>query len=249
MKAVECKKSGSPEVIRIIDLEIPSPKPNEILVKVKASSVTSGDVKLRKISHFILVPIGIIFGFKPMKITGIEFSGIVEKIGENVKNFSKGDFVYGTTTGLQFGANAEYVCIPEVSKKRVMIKKPENISFSEAAVVPVGGMTALHFLKKANINKDDKILIYGASGSVGSFAVQIAKQFGANVTGVCSTKNLNMVKSIGANSVIDYLKKDFKNSDEIYDIIFDTVGKISKSSCKKVLKKNGKYLSVKYPSS
>ncbi len=203
MKASLCIKSGSPEVIKVSEVQKPIPKSDEILIKIYASTVTSGDVKLRKIPRFILLPIGILFGFKAMKITGVEFAGVVEEIGENVNHFKIGDKVFGTTTGLAFGGNAEYVCIPEKRKNGVMTKMPVNISFSEAASIPVGAMTALHILKKANITEGNKVLIYGASGSVGTFAIQIAKYFGANVTAVCSSKNLDVVKSIGADTAIE----------------------------------------------
>ncbi len=247
MKAIICTKSGSPEVLKLVELERPIPKQNEVLIKVKASSVTRGDVSLRKISRLILVPVGFLFGFKPMKITGVELAGVVEAIGSDVKQFNKGDHVYGTTTGLTYGANAEYVCVPEKSKKGVLVKKPDNISFMDAAVIPVGGMTAFHILRKANIQKGQKVLIYGASGSVGTYAVQIAKYFWAEATGVCSANNSEMVRSLGADNVIDYHNEDFRISTTIYDVIFDAVGKITKSSCKKVLKNNGSFLSVKYP--
>ena len=247
MKAIVCKKSGSPEVLNLVELEIPIPKQNEVLVKVIASSVTIGDVKLRKIPRFILVPLGFLFGFKPMKITGVEFAGVVESVGSDVSRFIKGDNVYGTTSGLEFGANAEFVCVPEISKKSVIVKKPDNISFIEAAVIPVGGMTALHILKKVNIIPDQKILIYGASWSVGTYAVQLAKYFGAEVTAVCSANNMDLVKSIGADEARDYQNEDFRKSRTTYDIIFDAVGKITKSSCTNVLKKTGTFLSVKYP--
>jgi NADPH:quinone reductase-like Zn-dependent oxidoreductase len=247
MKAIVCTKSGSPEVLNLVELERPIPKQNEILVKVKASSVTRGDVTLRKIPRLILIPIGFLFGFKPMKVTGVELAGVVEGIGSDVKQFNKGDHVYGTTTGLEYGGNAEYVCVPEKSKKGVLVKKPDNISFMDAAVIPVGGMTALHILRKVNIQKGQKILIYGASGSVGTYAIQIAKYFGAEVTGVCSTNNIEMVKSLGADNVLDYRKVDFRKGTTIYDVVFDAVGKITKSSCKNVLNKNGFFLSVKYP--
>jgi NADPH:quinone reductase-like Zn-dependent oxidoreductase len=247
MKAIVCAKSGSPEVLSLVELDRPIPKQNEILVNVKASSVTRGDVNLRKISRFLLVPVGILFGFKPMKITGVEFAGVVEAIGSDVKQFNKCDQVYGTTTGLEYGANAEFVCVPEKSKKGVIVKKPDNISFMDAAVIPVGGMTALHILRKVKIQYGQRIIIYGASGSVGTYAIQIAKYYGAEVTAVCSNNNIEMVRSLGADNVIDYHKIDFRKGTRIYDFVFDAVGKITKSSCKKVLKKNGHFLSVKYP--
>lgn len=247
MKAIVCTKSGTPDVLKLKDVEKPIPKSNEILVKVRASTVTRGDINLRKIPRFILFPIGILFGFKAMKITGVEFAGDVEDVGKKVIQFKKSDQVFGTTTGLRFGGNAEYVCLPEKWKTGVVIKKPSNISYSDAACVPVGGMTALHILRKGNIKKDQKVLVYGASGSVGTYAIQLAKYFGAEVTGVCSTNNLELVKSVGADKVMDYTKEDFTKSSHIYDVIFDAVGKISKSRCKSVLKRNGFYLTVKYP--
>lgn len=247
MKAIVCKKSGSPEILKLVKLERPIPKQNEVLIKVIASSVTRGDVNLRKIPRSILIPLGFLFGFKPMKITGVEFAGIVEAIGSDVKHFNKSDHVYGTTTGLEYGGNAEYVCIPEKSKKGVVVKKPPNISFIDASVIPVGGMTALHILRKANIQNGQKVLIYGASGSVGTYAVQLAIHFGAEVTAVCGSTNVNMVKSIGADEVIDYLNEDFRKGNTCYDVVFDAVGNLTRSSCKKVLKKNGYFLSVKNP--
>ena len=158
MKAIWCSKSGSLEILKLIDIEKPIPKLNEILVKVHASSVTRGDVSLRKIPRFILAPIGFLFGFKAMKITGVEFSGEVEEIGKDVKQFKIGDKIFGTTTGLVFGGNAEYVCVPEKSKIGVTVKKPENISFKDAAVIPVGAMTSFHILKKAIFKKILKFL-------------------------------------------------------------------------------------------
>lgn len=247
MIAIICRKSGPPDVLTLKEIEKPIPTHDEILIKVYASSVTRGDVQLRTMPRFILIPLGILFGFKAMKIPGVEFAGEVEEIGSKVSHFVKGDRVFGTTTGLRYGGNAEYVCVPEKRKTGVVIKMPANISFSDAAVVAVGGMTALHILRKANIKKDQKVLVYGASGSVGTYAIQIAKYFEAEVTGVCSTHNLELVKSLGADKVVDYTKEDFTRNDSNYDVIFDAVGKISKSHCKSVLKKNGSFLSVKYP--
>jgi alcohol dehydrogenase len=247
MKAVQCKKTGSPKVLNLINTEKPIPKSDEVLIKVFSSSVTRGDVNLRKIPRFVLYIIGFFFGFKPMDITGVEFAGIVEETGNSVTNLKKGDKVFGTTTGLKYGANAEFVCVPEKSKMGVIKKMPEGVSFNEAAAIPVGAMTALHILKKVSEYKNKEVLIYGASGSVGSYAVQIAKYFEANVTGICSTKNISMVNSIGADKVIDYTKEDFNKGNIKYDVIFDAVGKISKSKCKNVLKENGSFLSIKSP--
>ncbi|MFC2084094.1 NAD(P)-dependent alcohol dehydrogenase [Bacteroidota bacterium] len=245
MKAIVCKRSGSPDVLQLQEVEKPIPGENEVLVKINAATVTIGDVLLRKLPRLILLPMGILFGFKRKKIPGHELSGEIEAVDKNVKLFKKGDRVFGTTTGLSFGANAEYVCLPEKWKQGVLVKKPANMSYEEAAAVPIGGMTALQILRKANIRNGQKILIYGASGSVGTYAVQLAKYYGAEVTGVCSTTNLELVKSLGADKVIDYTKEDFAKNGQTYDVIFDAVGKISSSRCKSSIKKKGSYLTVK----
>lgn len=249
MKAVIYSKYGSPDVLKQMELDKPVPKDNEILVKIHAATVTSGDVRLRA-SDFppiFWLPARLIFGlFKPKKkILGHELSGIVERKGKDVTKFDIGDEVFGTTTMLKTGSYAEYICLPEKWKHGVVALKPKNLSFKEAAALPIGGMTSLFLLEKANIKSGQHVLIYGASGSVGSYAVQIAKSLGAIVTGVCSTSNLEMVKSLGADKVLDYTQEDYTLLKKEVDIVFDAVGKTTKSVAKKILKKEGAFVSVK----
>ncbi|MFX1247561.1 MAG: NAD(P)-dependent alcohol dehydrogenase [Promethearchaeota archaeon] len=247
MRAIIQTKNGPPDVLQLQEVEKPTPADNEVLIKIYAGTVTIGDTILRglRIPGFLWFLLQII-GFPPRKkIPGHEVAGEIEAVGKNVKLFRKGDQVFGTTTGLTNGGNAEYVCLPEEWKEGVLAIKPTNISYAEAAVIPIGGMTALHILRKGNIQNGNKVLIYGASGSVGTFAVQIAKYFGAEVTGVCSTTNLDLVRSLGANEVIDYTQEDFTEREDTYDVIFDAVGKITKKRYKYSLKKKGVFLSVK----
>lgn len=224
MKAAVYVQYGQPDVLQVKEIEKPIPKDNEILLRVKATAVNSGDVRLRKADPFA---VRFIFGLiKPrINILGTVFSGEVESIGKEVKYFKAGDFIFGHTD-MSFGSYAEYKCLPENAS---IALKPANISHKEAAVIPFGGVTALHFIKKAMIKPGQKVLVVGASGAVGSSAVQLAKSSGADVTGVCSTANIALVKSIGADKVIDYTKEDFTQNGEIYDVIFDTVKAISVS--------------------
>lgn len=249
MKAVVYKKYGAPDVLQLTELENPIPKSNEILVKVRATSVTAGDIRLRS-SNFpplLWLPARLIFGLiKPKKqILGHEFSGTIVKLGDKVTRFAVGDEVFGTTSMLKTGAYAEFIAVPEFWKQGALGLKPANVNFKQAAVLPIGAMTALYLLKKAKTYKGKRVLIYGASGSVGSYAIQIAKHYGAEVTGVCSTRNIQMVKSLGADSVIDYLTTDISKTEVYYDIIFDAVGKLSKTIAKSLLSNNGHIVSTK----
>lgn len=252
MKAFVYNRYGPPEVLYFERLQKPIPKKNEILVKVHAASVTSGDIRMRS-SNFPLLfwlPARLVFGiFHPKKqVLGTEFSGKVVKCGESVSKFKIGDKVVGTTTGLQnAGGYSEYLCVPEKWKQGVVSLKSTALTFEEAACLPVGGMTALYLLKKAKIKSATKVLVYGASGSVGSYAVQLAKYFGSEVTGVSSTNNLDLVRSIGATHAFDYTKKDISHIDEKFDVILDAVGKISRSQFKHLLSSTGNFVTVKSP--
>jgi len=248
MKAILVKKSGGPEVLALVEIEKPKPGRGELLVKVKAATVTAGDAKLRAMSRAILVPLGLLFGFKPMKIPGVEFAGIVEEPGMGVTEYAKGDRVVGTTTGLERGANAEFVVIPVRSRMGVLASLPESLSFEEGAALPVGSMTAWQLLKKAGTLQGKRVLVYGASGSVGSCAVQLAAQHGATVSAFCSAANGELVRSLGAARVLDYQSQALSEAG-VQDIVFDAVGKISRSACASILAKGGTYVSVRSPTS
>ena len=244
MKAIVSTKHGPPEVLQLKEVPKPISGEKEILIRVHAATVTQGDVMLRKLHPMMYLPMRL-FGVRRKKIPGHEFAGEIESVGADVKRFKAGDQVFGTTTGLSVGANAEYVCLPEEWATGVLAIKPVNISYEEAAALPVGGMTALYILRKGNIQNGQKVLVYGASGSVGTFAVQLTKHhFGAQVTGVCSTANIELVKSLGANQVIDYTKEDVTKNGQTFDVVFDAVGKFSSTQSKGLLKENGVFLTV-----
>ncbi|HEY6953483.1 MAG TPA: NAD(P)-dependent alcohol dehydrogenase [Bacteroidota bacterium] len=249
MKAVICTRYGPPEVLKIVDVEKPVPGDHEVLIKVIATTVHIGDTKVRRLEpglgpvmDFFFKPVmRVILGFRGprKKILGMELAGDVEAVGKNVTRFKPGDPVFASTE-FGFGAYAQFRCMREDG---VLAIKPATMSYEEAAPVSNGGLTALISLRKANIQKGQKVLIYGASGSVGTYAVQIARHFGAEVTGVCSTANVAMVKALGADKVIDYTQEDFTEGGDAYDVIFDAVGKIESSKRKRSLTKTGMYLS------
>ena len=248
MKAIVCTKYGPPEVLQLQDVEKPTPKDNEVLIRIYATAATASDCIIRgfKVSNRLWILGRLLLGLtKPRKsILGLVLAGEIATVGKDVKRFQRGERVYAFT-GFRFGAYAEYICLREDS---VIALMPSNLSYEEAVAVPYGGLLALHFVRKGQIQSGQKVLIYGASGANGTSAVQLARHFGAEVTGVCSTSNVDLVKSLGAEKVIDYTQEDATTGGELYDFIFDAVGKRKSSTfkleCQKALTPNGKYLSV-----
>jgi NADPH:quinone reductase-like Zn-dependent oxidoreductase len=250
MKAAIYEKYGPPEVLQIRDVKKPTPRENEASVKIHATTVTRGDVRMRGFSVTAIewLPARLVLGvFSPRrKILGMEFVGEIEAVGENVKKFEVGDKVFASTyPRLHLGAYAEYICLPE---NGMITHKPTNMSYEEATPLPSGGTAALVFLRDiGKIQSRDKVLINGASGTLGTYGVQIAKYYGAEVTGVCSSVNVDLVKSLGANHVIDYTKEGFTDIGERYDLVFDAIGNSSKSKCEKILTSNGEYIGTNGP--
>src|SRR5437667_181655 len=241
MKAVVLTKFGPPDVLQLQEVAKPTPKDNEVLIRIYATTVTAGDCELRglKVPIAFGLLIRIYMGLRRPRpvILGQELAGEIEAVGKAVTRFREGDPVFGWT-GFRLGAYAEYACL---SEKGVLAIKPSNMTYEEAATLPVGALDAVYFIRKGNIQSGEKVLINGAGGSIGTFAIQLAKYFGADVTGVDSTRKLEMLRSIGADQVIDYTQEDFTKSGETYDVIFDVVGKSSFSRSVRLLSLNGRY--------
>ena len=247
MKAVIWTKYGSPDGLQLRDVEKPTPKENEILVKIHATSVTAGDCEMRRLELPLMLslPVRLYAGFlrpKRIPILGQELAGEVVEVGKNVASYKVGDQVFGTT-GFGFGAYAEYICLPEKPSdaQGTLASMPANLTYKEAAAVPTAGFEALHFLRKANIQPGKKVLIVGAGGSIGTFSIQIAKYLGADVTGVDSPEKLELIRSLGVDHVIDYTSGDYTGTGETYDLIIDVVGKSSVARRLKLLKDGGYY--------
>ena len=252
MKAVVCTKYGPPEVLQLKEVEKPMPKDDEVCIKILATTVTASDIYIRgsQVPIQIWIPMRLMMGLtRPRKpIQGLVLAGEIESAGKNIKKFKTGDKVYGLT-GFGLGAYAEYKCMKETdSTYGCLALKPENLTYEEATVAAYGGLLAFQFMERGNIQPGQKVLIYGASGTTGTTAVQLAKFLGAKVTGVCSTFNLELVKSLGADKVIDYTKEDSLYPGEKFDFILDAVGKKKTSklkvACKKAIAPGGKYVSI-----
>jgi 2-desacetyl-2-hydroxyethyl bacteriochlorophyllide A dehydrogenase len=247
MKAIVWTEYGPPDVLQLKEVTTPTPQDNEVLIRIYATTVTAGDCEQRslKLPFWLALPMRAYVGLiRPTRITilGMELAGKIEAVGNDVTRFRSGDQVFAATGFARMGTYAEYICLPEEPEDGALALKPATMTYEEAAAVPVGGLEALHFLRQVAIQSGQKVLINGAGGTIGTFAVQLAKYFGAEVTGVDSMGKLDMLRSIGADQVIDYTREDFTDSGETYDVILDVVGKSSFSGSIRSLKQNGRYL-------
>ena len=246
MKAAVYRRYGPPEVLQILEVARPEPRDDEIRVRVRAATAAAGDRRMRQADPFAARLFNGLIRPRRVTILGFELAGDVDAVGRAVTRFRVGDAVFAFT-GFGFGANAEYRCLPEATasaEKGLVALKPANLTYEEAAAVPVGGLTAQAFIRKGGAAAGQRVLIYGASGSVGTFAVQLAHHLGAEVTGVCSTANVDLVKSLGAGRVIDYTQADFAAGGQVYDLLFDAVGKLTPAHARRALKRSGRFLSV-----
>ncbi|NHJ14762.1 MAG: NAD(P)-dependent alcohol dehydrogenase [Candidatus Thorarchaeota archaeon] len=249
MKAVLWTKYGPPEVLQLKEIEKPSPKANELLIKIHATTVTSGDCEMRSMKPAILyrIPMRLYIGLRRpsrINILGMELAGEVEEVGAAVGRFKPGDQVFAATGIVTIGTYTEYICFPEESEDCVVAQKPKNMTFEEAAPVPMGGLEALNYLRQGNVSRGDKVLINGAGGTIGTYAVQLAKYFGADVTAVDSAEKLEMLRTIGADQVVDFAQDDFTKTGETYDFILDLVGKSRFADVMSSLQQNGRYLTA-----
>ena len=242
MKAVLLRRPGAADVLEFAEVDKPMPASNQVLVRIRAATVTRGDVALRRMPRMMWPLLRFGMGLQRKRILGHEFAGEIEAVGAGVSTLVPGDPVFGTTTGLAVGSHADYVCVPHDGP---LAGKPADVTFEEAAAVPVGGMTAQRLLRRAGVQRGMRVLIYGASGSVGTFAVQLAVHAGADVTGVCSTTNVDLVRSLGAGHVIDYTRADYAASSCRFDVILDAVGKTSRAHASRALRPGGTFVSVR----
>ena len=247
MKAIVWTAYGPPDVLKLKEVETPTPKDNEVLVRIHAAAVTAGDCEQRslKLPFLLSLPMRMYVGFnKPKRITilGMDLAGAIESVGKDVKRFKRGDQIFATTGIVNMGTYAEYICLPEEDDEVALAMKPVNMTYQEATCVPTGGLEALHFIRQGNIKNGQRIIIIGAGGTIGTFAVQLAKYYGVEVTAVDSAEKLDMLRSIGADKVIDYTKEDFTKSDKSYDVVFDVAGKSSFTRSIRILQQNGRYL-------
>lgn len=242
MKAIVQTRPGPPDVLQLREMPEPAFGDGDLLIRIRAATVAQGDVVTRSLPTLMKWAMRLFMGMRPKLIPGQELAGEVMAAGPQARRFAPGDLVFGSTGMSSAGAYAEFVALPDTAP---LAPKPATLSFDEAAALPIGGTTALHFLRLAEVHDGQNVLVYGASGSVGSYAVQLARHFGARATGVCSARNLDLVKSLGAEQVIDYTMQDYAASDAAYDVVFDAVGKTTAEHAQRVLAREGRFVTVR----